>query len=297
MDEQSYGQAYDQAYNQPQQQPIESASGTTSPENGSSGPFAYILAAVCVVIVIMLSVAVSGCFGNIFSAAIDYADITFERNENRTMTEEELERYFDDNFDGDSFEDYFNEIFGDTYGDIYGNPFGNRTRDRKTEDTPDSYAPLDVLGLSLSLYGDTVNDLVSANAYAGADSKVKDAVRELVLADRDATEETIHQLRAAGRDGEDFDARLEAAQGVAGDMLEWLDSYELPEANEEAQGFMEEGLERLNARWHAIGELLGMLEGDDEIDSQDLLDADTAIHNETIEAAEAFEGALVASID
>lgn len=298
MDEQTYGQTYMTEYStQPQQQPIESASGTTSPENGSSGPFAYILTAVCLVAVIMLSVAISGCIGDIFSMAIDYADITFDRVENQTMTEEELERYFDDNFDGDSFEDYFNEIFGDTYGDIYGNPFGNRTRNRKTEDTPESYAPLDVLGLGLSLYGDTVNDLVSANAYAGADSKVKEAVRELLLSDRDATEQIIHELRAAGRDGEDFDERLGKAQDIASYMQEQLDAYELPKADDEAEGFMDSALEHLKARWTAIGELLDMLANEEEIDSQDLLDADTAIYNETIEAAEAFEGALVASID
>ena len=310
MDEQTnmYDPAPQQYDPAPQQQPIESASGTTSPDNGNSGPFAYIVTAICVVLLMLLSGAATGCVRDTISLALGLADSASGNVQiNVTIPEEEVtidDIDFDDVY-GNTFEDYFYEVFGVPYPDTDSRDRSDRdrTRDRSDRDTEadtdaddqTTYPPLEVLSLSLSIYDDTVNDLVSANAYAGSDADVREFTRTLVIADRDATKELISELRAAGRDGEDYDAAIKAAKAIASDMLDTLDSAEAPDTDETTGAYLDEGLERVEARWEAIDSLLDLLETGDDVLFQDLVDVDNAVYQNTIEAADALEAALAAS--
>ena len=289
-------QIYEQAYNQAQQQPIESASGTTSPNNANSGPFAYIVTIVCVVLLILLSAVAAGCARNTVRLALDAAKDSLEDGiiEIETDADELPEEIFGEDFDGDSFEDYFERVFGESPDSFYGRP---RT-DGRDSDTPGAtYTPIEVLGLDLSIYDNDVNDLVSASAYAGTDAEVKEFVRELVLADRDANDELIRELRAAARNEDEFAERLEGTVGFAYDFIDSLDDYgsEVPSPNDETENLLNDAMEHLENRWYRIIDFMSVLENGDELDIDTLEELDAAVYDETKDAAKSFEDALAAS--
>ena len=275
-------------FEQQQPQPIESASGTTSPDNSNSGYFAYIVTAICVVLIIFLSAAATGCIKNAASLAVGLTNFSTDNVDVKVVTPEG-ERDLDD-FDGDSFEDYFYEVFGVPYSDP-----SSRDRSDRDSNSDKTYTPLEVLSLNLCIYGDTVNDLVSANAYAGSDADVRDFVRSLIIADRDSTSELIYELRAAGRDEEDFDASIENACAIAEDVLDALDAVETPDADETTQAYLDEAIDDLKGRWEGIDYLMEALKVDGELSYDDLVKIDDAIYDSTVEAADALEAALHAS--
>ena len=285
-----YGQAYDQA----QQQPIESASGTTSPDNGNSGPFAYIVTLVCVVILIILSMAAGGCVRNSVTFAMDIAkesieDGIVEIETNFPDSDEITEEVF-----GDDFEDYFMRIFGEEPNDYNGR---REREDSNPDDLGATFSPIEVLGLDLSIYDNDVNDLVSASAYAGTDAEVKEFVRDLVLADRDANEELIRELRGAARNEDEFAERLEEAIEHAYDFRDSLDDYDsqIPSPNDETEALLEDAMGHLKERWYRIIDFISVLENDAELDIDTLEELDAAVFDETEDAAQAFEDALAAS--
>ena len=286
---------YMNGYDQTQPSVMESASGTTSPANSQSGPGAYIVTLICIILMFGLCVAVTSCAKEAFSFAINAADRGFSDLGERyyhTDDDEDVDvPLFDEDFNGDSFEDYFNEIFGDTYGTIE-----NRNRRDRDSDTQNvDYTPLELLHLDLSIYGGTVDEYVSANAYAGADADVKDFVRELVLTDREATDSIILQFRAAARDEESFNEHIEEAREIAVDAYNATSSQEIPTCSAEVQEYLEEAQTCVGLRWTAVFDLLDMLEGGKSVSYKDISKLDETMYDATVNAAEALEDALKAS--
>lgn len=301
MDDQTYSYYY-----QPKQ-PVESASGTTSPDNAKSGPTAYIVAAICILVLIGASMLTTRCVSKAINSVLpDVIDGTLNRIENEVLDPDVIEditnRFnYETDIEGDSFEDYFERVFGEPYDDYFDNVFennGERDKDRTDTDTEtDSYEfdPHDVLGLDLAIYEWTIDGMVSANAYAGADGEVRDFVRDLVLADREANEGLIRMLRTATRDSENFEGRLDEAGGICQDMLLTLTDFDIPETDADTEGYLEEAIERTNARWNAILDLLSLVRDHSTVSDQDLEAIDDTIYYETRNAAQALENALSAS--
>ena len=286
---------YRNGYGQTQPSVMESASGTTSSTNSQSGPAAYIVTLVCVILMFALCFAVTSCAKDAFAFAINVAEEGFSGMGERYYYPEDFENidvpYFDEDFNGDSFEDYFNQIFGDTYGTV-----DNRNRRNRDSDTNNvEYTPLELLYLNLSIYDDTIDEYVSANAYAGTDANVKDFVRELVLTDREATEDIIRQFRAAARDEEDFDAHIKEAREIAVAAYNEMASMDMPECSTETQEYLEEASNSVHQRWTAVFDLLDMLEGDKSVSYDDISKLDEIMYDETVNAASALEDALKAS--
>ena len=285
MDDQRY------SYYQPQQ-PLESASGTTSPNNSNSGPTAYILTIICVLALVGLCMVSTRCVNKAIDRFLpQIIDETMERLENRFSSPESFERYITDtdDIDADNFEDYFERVFGETYEDYF---------DRNDSDTSaDSYEfdSRDVLGLDLAIYDWDIDGMVSANAYAGADAAVKDYVRDFVLADRETTEDLIREFRRAGRDGEDFHEHLEEARGIAQTLIDDIRGIDIPDTDDGTEELLNEAIVHANARWNAIVELIETLRDNDTVKDQDLEILDDTVYYETRNAAQALEDALAAS--
>ena len=296
MDNQTY------TYYQPQQ-PIESASGTTSPDNSKSGPVAYIVTIVCVVVLIAICAGTAQCVNKTINAVLPRVlEETMDRVEIELSDPETIERIIDDEgLDADNFDDYFEQIFGEPYEDYFNIDLDGRDSGDGWDPSDDGdgyeFDSRDVLGLDLAIYDWNIDDMVSANAYAGADADVRDFVRDLVLADREATEDLIREFRRAGREGEDFNAHLEEALKIASDTRSDLSAMELPDTNEETEELLNEAVEHAKARWAAIGELIETLFGNDTVSDQDLEALDDTIYYETRNAAQALEDALAASRD
>ena len=289
MDEQYY------SYYQPQQ-PTESASGTTSPDNSNSGPFAYVLTIVCMLALVSVCISSTQCASKAITNVLPQViNETMERLENELYEPENIERYINDtdDIDADNFDDYFEQIFGEPYEEYF--DVDHDGRDTDGIENGYEFDSRDVLGLDLAIYDWDIDGMVSANAYAGADADVRGFVRDLVLDDREATEDLIREFRRASRDGEDFNAHLEEALKIAADVRDGFSATELPETNAEAEELLNEAVEHANARWDAIDELIVTLMENETVTDQDLEILDDTIYYETRNAAQALEGALAAS--
>lgn len=75
---------------------IESASGTTDPENASSGPAAYVVFLVVVALLVALATGVSGCVSSLAEVAVGSAGRLSERAPSRDERVEEIDLDLDD---------------------------------------------------------------------------------------------------------------------------------------------------------------------------------------------------------
>lgn len=260
-----------------EQRTIETASGTTSPDNAKSGKGAYIIAGIAVLVCLALGSCVSGCM-NVFSMALD-----------EVMSEEP------DPFDIDPYEkdleDY--DLFPFTFDDDEGSQGDGGY---SSGDVGGTVEVKQVLGGDLSAYSVTIDSLLFASDYANAESSVRTSVREIVLADRNASSELANMLHSAAWGDKDLSEALAQASELAAQTTETIRATSLPtveggNAAEISRG-LEKGKSAAVERWTAISAELELLSQGDEVSYSDLAQADDAVAQAAEDAASEFSGAL-----
>lgn len=279
---------------------IETAAGTTSPDNANSGKFAYVITILTLVLLVMVGTSLSSCVQLMAEVAIsDLSDAPLS----------ELYGVPDD----DGHIDYYEE-----FGDIYDQDFENFDFDLNLPDdldldglddtggegspvapTAGSVRVKDALASELTMYSATIDVLLPARDYANSEQSVHGFVRDLVLLDRDASSEMADSLRHASWGSADLGQSLASSTERAQDMAQRLRGMELPTLDgdhaPEVTSLLERGREHAAARWDAISAELALLSAADEVDGEALNRAEVEVMEEGFAAAESLSQALSAS--
>lgn len=271
---------------------VETASATTSPDNARSGNSAYFIAILAIAVLGLVGTAISGCVsmvsGFLEEEYYGYGPTAYEQ-----MLDERL-----DERDYDDFDDYINDYFDNLYdndGTSYPNGNSNGSPVNESEGT----TVKDVLDSNLAIYQSTIDQLLPVSVYANAQGPVRTFVRELVIADRDASSQIATSLKTAAWNDDNLSQALSDASQMAQEMVSTLQGMEFPKAEgdnaSEISRNLEVGRGKAIDRWKAIADELDMLAASDEVDAKSLNEADELVTQAAQEAADAFAEALSAS--
>lgn len=263
---------------------VETASATTSPDNARSGHFAYVIALVTVCVLAVIGTGMAGCT-SLFMNLIEDEFYDYDRDVYDQLYDE---REYDD------FDEYLDEYLERIY---------NNDLDRPTDSFGTS--PLDENGTitvkealesELGIYNATIDVLLPANAYANAQGTVRTFVRDLVIADRDASSQIASALRVAAWSDESPSQALAEATDQAEEMVKRLQAMEFPQVEgdkaSEVSRNLEIGRGKAIDRWKAIVAELELLASSEELDARDVRDADEQVSEAAQDAADAFTQAL-----
>ena len=258
---------------------IETAAGTTSPDNAKSGKAAYVIAVVAVAVLALLGSAVAGCS----SMVLDLVEAGGTAYEDGI---DQYEEYLDEYLENHQAVDNLGVPYHNGPFDVDGSEGWGLGDDATVEDLLDS---------ELGLYQPTIDSLLPASSYANAQTDVREYVRSLVLVDRDASgalATTLH--KAAWGDADTGDALTEALE-LANETIDKLRELESPKVEgKDASSIsrnLEVGQSRAVDRWKSIADELELLQAD-ELDTEAVHEADDAVIGAATEAAEALGEAL-----
>lgn len=259
---------------------IETASATTSPDNAQSGHMAYIIAAIAVGVLILFGMGLSGCMSLVAEIVSD------DHNANQHYVEEP---FFDEDFDdlmndwGDDWDTDWDDLDGDDSDSLGG-----------------SYKPVEeILGTDLGMYSATIDSLLSASSYANSQADVSSYVREVVLIDRDGTNQLATTLRNAAWIGEGMDGALDEAKEEVDETLEALRGKTLPSLSgdhaSDISHDLEVGRSKAIERWETIGKELDLLSQSGHASVGEVMDLEDTAYQASEAAAEHFATALSTS--
>ena len=281
---------------------FETASATTDPDNSNSGPFAYIVTAICLGGTLMLGVLGAGCTSVILSATASShsanagtsgATSPFDLNDNGATPNGNEDTGLNDL---DDIFDFYNRELNDLYGNG-DSTTGNDAQGRSTgNDASGSAKTTDALDYQLAPYGDEVDDCVSANAYAGTPSEVRDFVRDVVAKDKDYTKQLVGLLYEAARNEDGRGEALTKAVKVCEDASKAFTDLKLPTIEKDKDGAVGDLLGsakgKVVERWDQMKTEVQMLNTDGDIDTKQLWRTDEDIVDATEDAGELFEDAM-----
>lgn len=264
---------------EPNDKPIETASATTSHDNSNSGPFAYVITAVVLVLSIIMSLAASGCISYaIATAAHEYSN-------GRPGTQ------LPDIDDFDNLED-LDELLERYYGDS--NPTSS---DRNTTTDHGSNAGSsgssttsvgDALDFDLAAYGQSIDSMVSASSYAGTPAEVRDFVRDLVSKDRTFADAVCASLNSAALDEGARAGKISEAKDKCAEAAKALDGVSIPAVAGDDDGKVKDalGTAKSNAvrRWELMANEIELLQGE-SVNTKALWDVDGHVLQATEDAA------------
>lgn len=251
----------------PAQPVIESASGTTSPDNSGSGPAAYVIFAIGVAVLGLVLSATLGFFSVVVPYAIsEFGDVT---SSDTSHTESYDKAPTTQNTEGLS---------------------------EQNDSVSQTLTAAAALNLNLAPYSSLIDDEVSAFDYSGADAGVTRCVRSVVKVDKDAATSVARDLNAAARDGSTMTERLDAALATCGQAISGLQSIEVPAStNSSVSTHLEQGISGAEQRWQLIEAEISLLKTDDDISYDDLATTDAKVWDETEQAGSSLTEALTLS--
>lgn len=263
---------------------VETASATTSKDN-TSGSLAYVIAAAAVAALFCLGLGLSGCV----SLFTRIASSEHAHNTTTTSPFDDLDHYFEDD-DSTNVDDQ--DILN-----LLDN--GDATPQGESPQLDTGTSVSDALSSDLAVYGDTIDTLLSAFDYAGAQSSVSECARDIVRTDKQATSELVGILRSAARgditQADAFQKAIELADATA----EELDATELASAEGDHAEDIERELEKARSsaveRWQAIGDEMSLFAETEKLGREQLSSAEGAITSPTSEAAQHLSTALTTS--
>lgn len=281
---------------------IETASGTTDPNNARSGFMPYVIAGGTIVLLMLLGGGLAG----LFDMAGTYIDTHWTGHSNPSGPN----TYYYNYEDLQNFEDYENyenyddplEFINQYYNDedsytYYDN--GQIVEDGASGQSG-TISQTDALGAELEMYQATIDAALPQSAYANAQESVRTFVRSLVISDRDATSSMASALHSAAWNDGDVKAALAEATKTAQDTAAAIEALEIPQVEgekaAEVQASLEEGRTHAVERWNAISAELELLSSADELDLSTLNDADGLVAQAASDAAEDFAQAMSDSI-
>ena len=262
--------------------PIESASATTDHAANKGGAFAYVITAICLGVLVLLSTSLGGCLGTIAENAIY----------------------------GYSYYDSFGNDYGNgfDYDDEYG--YGDEWLDWLDEQH--SSTPTDDTGRTLTQAAaaetlrevcvENLNDYVSAVNYAGAPTSVRAYVKNLCSRDASASADTTSLLStAAGAltagDAKAAEKDLAAARKEAQQAAQ--DAQTLAKPNDTSDSALLDDLNQaadyVSDRWTAVAEAIKTVEGSQTLSSRFARDAEDATEDLLYDGAACLLSALALS--
>lgn len=279
-------------WEQPTPPVIETASATTSTDNANSGNLAFVLAAVAIASLAVIGMGMS----SIFQLA-------------GHLVEEHETSYWYDDPDGYQFD--LNDNTGDPYDLIeeyldgpndYDDLSFLTNKDKELvldQDKDGKVTPTEALGADLGMYEATIDSLLPQSSYANAQADVRSFVRDLVLADRNATSEMASSLQQTAWKEGDVKQELEKASALADKTIEELQAMKAPAAQgdkaKDISKSLEAGKSKAIDRWKAIADELKLIASADELDGNEVKKADELTGSTAQEAADALEQAMTDS--
>lgn len=254
-------------HNDPTQPVLETAGGTTSPENGRSGRGAYAIAAAGFALMTAIVLSLTNYASGLIELALSDPGTSVTQGQGP---------------------DGAPEAPGDGAG----------PQDR-WDDAPTQSAAVDAreaLSLSLSAYGSLVDYTVSASDYAGSDTDVRQCVRDLIHADADATSRLVALLRAAARDESVAQEKLDEALALCEETSNAIATIRVPaKAGAAVSGFLSDGISRTQTRWCALREEVGLIAKGGDVWLDDLWATDAQVWDSTDAAGTSLTSALATS--
>ena len=274
---------------------IETASATTSPDNSNSGPFAYIITAITIGALLLLSAAMGGLCSAIISAAAESSTYAGSSHGSSTLP-------FGDHGYTDPFLDDFGNMDFEQFLNDYGNGHGNSQSTSPNNNSNSGTATVgEVLDFSIAPYGSTINDYVSASAYAGVPSEVRDFVRSVVSTDRDYATKVATALDGAATNEDERAARIDEALSLCDEAKGALEGIGIPEVSGENGTAVKDKLGTAKTesahRWELMKSEISMLKDTDTVNTQRLWKVDDDVMNSTEKAGDLLVEAMEASTD
>ena len=272
---------------------METASATTSPDNANSGSFAYVITIITIGALLLLSSASAGLCSVVLSAAAESSPYAGSNGSTSTTP----------------FRDYGNSFpFSDDLGDMdindflnyYGNGYGNDQSSNSNGRQGSGTATVaEVLDFSIAPYGMTINDNVSASAYAGTPAEVRDFVRSIVSTDKDYSNKVVTALDQAALNEGDRASKIDEALSLCDEAKSAIEGKEVPEVPGDNGATAKDQLGTAKTesahRWELMKTEISMLKDTDKVDTDRLWRADDDVLNSTEKAGELLVGAMEAS--
>lgn len=272
-----------------QKEPIETASGTTSEDNSNSGPFAYVVAGITLVVVLLLSLLATACMSFVISTGAANA------NAGGTMTYPGpgSQPYGYDYGDPD-----LDELLEQYLGQEYGNMNSHTQQNNGNHTGTGSVDVPTALDFDLAPYSVTIDSELSASAYAGTNSAVRTFVRDLVTKDREFATRVSQALNDAASDDASRAEYLASAKATCAEAREALGAMEVP-AGDQNDGTTKDALGTAKSeavhRWELIEAEVDLISKSDKVDTSALWDADDKVVSTTESAADLLADAMSAS--
>lgn len=259
---------------------IETASATTSKDNENSGPFAYIITVVAIVLLIVFCLVGVGCTSVIVAALSGSNDsygspMSMPYGTRGDDLDSELE---------DLLERYYNM------------PNDSKSGDSKSSEKSNEASVAEVLDFSLAPYGTNIEGEVGANSYAGAPAEVRDFVRNVVEADEEYTRQLVVLLNNAANKEDDREAKIKEAMQLCSDAQGAFDQLQLPALEKDQNGEVADqlGTGKTNAinRWKYLGDEIALLDTMSAVNTKRLWEIDDKVVTATTDAGDSFESAM-----
>ena len=250
---------------------VESASGTTSPDNSNSGPASYVIFIVGIAVLALLLSTVLG----FLAAIMPYVMQEIGSSVNGTSSNT-----------------------GTGYSTPYSTPTSTQDTNSLTGQTSSSQTLTlsEALDLSLAPYTSLVDDEVSASDYSGADSAVSQCVRDVINADKGSATSVARDLNAAARDDSTASEHIDSAISTCDQAISDLQAITVPaSASSSVRTSLDEGISDSEQRWTCIKEELTLLASGDDISYNDLSSFDAEVWTQTEAAGSSLTQALKTS--
>lgn len=261
---------------------IETASGTTSPDNSNSGGMAYIIFFATFALLLVISLASGGCTAAVMASVADEASTSYTYPQNY---------YNFEDYDVDDWENWLRE-----YEEMYGTQ-GEGYTDSTENDRSGSADVEEVLGYIIApIYGVTIDSEVGASSYAGAPNSVRDFVRALVKTDEDYSNQISSLLNQASYDEAIRSDNIKQALALCDEAKAAIESMELPAIENDTDGEVADllGSAKKDAakRWTLMHDEITILDTTEQIEKKSLWNVDDEVVSATESAAETLEDAL-----
>ncbi len=268
---------------------VETASATTSSDNSNSGPFAYIITAVAVGLLVVGTLAIGACTSAIATTALSrttQSTTTLPNSQYDTLPYDDFTMPQDLNEDWEQWLEEYENMYGDA-------------NSSNTDQRTGAASVQDVLGFSLAPYGSTIDAELSASDYAGVSNELRDYVRGFVKADKDYTSNVCTCLNEAARDEEARSERIKAALTTCEEAKEHFSSLEVFDVKDGDAESSKENLtfakEAAVERWTELYNELALLNTTDDVNTVRLWSYDEDVYDATEEAAKYLAQAMISS--
>lgn len=274
---------------------IESASATTSRDNENSGPFAYVITAVALGLLLLVGVAGAGCVSLVLSSIADDYQHDMQSTGATAVPNDDFDFDFDEDFDFDTDLEEFIERYANPNGSHHNT---SNSSDKPSSDAENAASVADALDFSIAPYGDGIEAGVSASAYAGVSDAARDFVRSVVTTDTSNNKQLVVYLDNAAKNENERAQNIASARELCKAARSAMEALQAPSSDEvggDAAEKLSVALGKAQERWSLMEEEISLLDTSDKVDTEELWKRDEKVLQATEDAANQLEEALYAA--